>query len=107
MIGSRWRPGHRVQHGPERGAFEEVNSPCSTQAEDRVQRALLPSSYRPSRAPVAFRPEWNHARRVLGLPPLQPPKDRTMSRHTRIVLAVFAFDLAVVVGVVVLACRYL
>lgn len=107
MIGSRWRPGHRVQHGPALGRFEEVNSPCSTQAEDRVQRALLPSTYRPSRAPVAFRPEWNHARRVLGLPPLQPPKDQTMSRHTLIMLAVLAFDLALVAGIILAACRFL
>lgn len=107
MIGSRWRPGHRLQHGPELGRFEEINSPCTTQAEDRVQRALLPCRYQPSRGAVPFRPEWNHARQVLGLPPLKPPEDRTMSRHTRIVLAILAFDLALVAGIIIAACRFL
>ena len=42
-VGSRWTPGHVVRIDTERGTYECLNSPHSTQAEALVQRALLAS----------------------------------------------------------------
>lgn len=41
QIGSRWRPGFVERKNTETGVFEQVNPPLDTQADIKLQRALL------------------------------------------------------------------
>lgn len=41
LIGSRWKPGHRIYRDSDKGEYSEVNSPIDSSTERLMQLALL------------------------------------------------------------------
>jgi hypothetical protein len=62
-IGKRWRPGHRVYRDDDTGDYSEVNSLMLTEAEWRVQNALLTN---PKREKVEPEGRTNIVNGVIG-----------------------------------------
>jgi hypothetical protein len=63
VIGSRWRPGHRVFRDDETGTYSEVNSPMRSATELLVQRALLAPKRRSFEFPITWLVEVQLAER--------------------------------------------